>query len=91
MKKIDISTFVYKITDEIREFEESQISINAEATKTQQEWINNFLIYCGYEEKENEEFSSIEYEDDFYYDDTYEYQDIVNRRKYRSFRDDDRY
>ena len=91
MKKIDISTFVYKITDEVREFEESQISINPEATKTMQEWVNNFLIYCGYEEENEEEFESIGYEDDFYYEDTYGYQDVVNRKKYRSFRDDDGY
>jgi len=91
MKKIDISTFVYKITDEVREFEESQISINPEATKTMQEWVNNFLIYCGYEEENEEEFESIGYEDDFYYEDAYGYQDVVNRKKYRSFRDDDGY
>ena len=91
MKKIDLVSFVDNISQEIRDFEESQLAFNPMAKKTMHEWINHFMIHCGYEEKSEERIDIDEYENDIYYSDSYEYQELVNRRKYRSFRDDDRY
>jgi len=91
MKKMDLNTFVAKFTDQIRDFEESQIMLGGEGKKTIAEWVNKFLIFSGYEEEDEDEFASEQYDDDFYYGDSFEYQELVNRRKYRSFRDDDRY
>lgn len=91
MKKMDLNTFVAKFTDQIRDFEESQIMLGGEGKKTITEWVNKFLIFSGYEEEDEDEFASEQYDDDFYYGDSFEYQELVNRRKYRSFRDDDRY
>lgn len=91
MKKIDLSSFIGKVTDELRVFEETQETLGMDSRKTMEEWINNFLIFSGYQEEDEENFSSEEYDDDFYYGDSFEYQELVNRRKYRSFRDDDSY
>jgi hypothetical protein len=89
MKKIDLSEFVFKINEDIRDFEESQATHSPDAKRTMEEWVNNFLIFSGYSEEED--FQVEDYEDDLYYGDSFEYQDLVNRRKYKSFRDDDRY
>lgn len=91
MKKIDLVSFVDNISQEIRDFEESQLSFNPMAKKTMYEWINHFMVHCGYEQKGEDDIGIDEYENDIYYSDSYEYQELVNRRKYRSFRDDDRY
>lgn len=90
MKKIDLNDFVFKFNEDIREYEESQATHSPSSKRTMEEWVNNFLVFSGYTEQE-EEFGTDEYDDDVYYGDSYEYQDLVNRRKYRSFRDDDRY
>lgn len=90
MKKIDLNTFIFRLTDEIRHFEETQMSLNPEDVKTQEQWVNHFLVFSGYEDEEGD-YETSEYEDDLYYGDSFEYQELVNRRKYRSFRDDDRY
>jgi len=86
MKKIDLSTFVYSFMDEIKEFEENQMMYDPETTRTMDEWVNSFMIYSGYEEESEEELDI-----DFDYLQDFEYRDLVNRRKYKSFRDDDRY
>lgn len=91
MKKIDLNTFIAKATDELRVFEERQEILSTDSRKTMEEWINNFLIFSGYQDEDEESLSSEEYDDDFYYGDSFEYQELVNRRKYRSFRDDDSY
>jgi len=91
MKKVDLMSFVDNISQEIRHFEESQLSFNPTAKKTMQEWVNHFMVHCGYAEEDEENFNIDDYENDLYYSDSYEYQELVNRRKYRSFRDDDRY
>ena len=91
MKKIDLSTFVYQIFDELKDFEERQNTINCEQTKSMEDWINYFLIYSGYKEEDDDSYENSEYLDNFDYDDEFGYEDLVNRRKYRSFREDDRY
>lgn len=91
MKKIDLNTFVFQFIDEVRDFEEAQTALNLDPLRTKEEWVNNFLVYSGYENELEEDFSREEYDDDIYYGDSFEYQDLVNRRKYKSFRDDDRY
>jgi len=91
MKKFDLNTFIFRFTDELRQFEETQTIHAASSEKTMEEWVEAFLVYSGYSEETEEDFLSEEYDDDFYYGDSFEYQDLVNRRKYRSFRDDDRY
>lgn len=92
MKKIDLSTFVCSFMDEIKEFEEKQLTYDPETLRTMEEWINNFLIYCGYEEEEEDsEVGLDDYDSDFEYLEDFEYRDLVNRRKYRSFRDDNSY
>lgn len=90
MKKIDLNDFLFKINEDIRDYEESQIAHSHGSKRTMEEWVNNFLVFSGYTEEE-EDFQVDEYDDDGYYGDSYEYQELVNRRKYRSFRDDDRY
>ncbi len=91
MKKIDLSTFVYSFMDEIKEFEENQMMYDPETTRTMDEWVNSFMIYSGYEEESEEELDIDDYDNDFDYLQDFEYRDLVNRRKYKSFRDDDRY
>lgn len=91
MRKVDLNTFVYQFVDEVKDFEERQLVINPEQEKTMQEWVNYFLIYSGYQEEEEEEYASDEYGDDFDYFEELQHEELVNRRKYRSFRDDDRY
>jgi len=90
MKKLDLNDFIYKITEDIRDFEETQATHSPNSERTMEEWVNNFLIFSGYSEEEDD-FQVDDYEDELYYNDSYGYQDLVNRRKYRSFRDDDRY
>ena len=90
MKKINLNTFVYRLADELKDFEESWLSFDVETEKTANQWINSFLSYCGYQES-GDSFISEEYDDELdYMHDSY-YEDLVNRRKYRSFRDDDMY
>lgn len=93
MKKFDLDGFTNKIIQEIREFEENQLSYTSSDKKTMQEWVDSFLVFAGYsdEDEDEEEYLSEEYDDDFYYDDSFEYQQVINRKKYRSFRDDDMY
>jgi hypothetical protein len=90
MKKIDLNTFVYNFFDEIRQFEEKQTTFDPAAEKTMEEWVNQLMIYCGYEEEDEEE-SLEDYDDSFDYLEDLGFQEVVNRKKYRSFRDDDRY
>ena len=91
MRKVDLNTFVYQLVDELKDFEERQATINPEQTKTMEEWVNYFLIYAGYQEEEEETFSVDDYGDEYEYNDDFAYEELVNRRKYRSFRDDSSY
>lgn len=91
MRKVDLNTFIYQIVDELKDFEERQTTINPEQTKTMEEWVNYFLIYTGYQEEEEESFSADDYVDEYEYNDDFTYEELVNRRKYRSFRDDSSY
>lgn len=91
-KEMDINTFVHNFVDEIREFEESHTAYSPESHKTMKEWVSSFLIFSGYEEEQEQEFTNDEeYDDELYYADTFSVDEVVNRRKYRSFRDDDSY
>jgi hypothetical protein len=92
MKTINLNTFVYQFVEEVRNFEENQLTRSPNSQKTMEEWVDNFLSFAGYvEDEDGEEFLSEEFDDDLYYGQDYQFQDLVNRRKYRSFRDDDSY
>lgn len=93
MKKININSFLSILKDEIKEYEFYQSSYSNDTTKTTEEWIESFLVFAGYQEGRNfgEEFDS-DYTQELYGDyEDFDYDDLVNKRKYRSFRDDDRY
>jgi len=91
MKKVDVNTFIYSLKDELENFATFQLDYGLEHL-TKEQWMHRFVNFAGYSEFESsdEDFSE-EYEDDFYYSKDLEYEEVVNRRKYRSFRDDDRY
>ena len=91
MRKINLNTFVYRFVEEVREFEENQTTIHIGAEKSMEEWVESFLVFSGHTEKDEEDIFSEEYDDDLYYGQDLQFQDLVNRRKYRSFRDDDSY
>lgn len=92
MKKINISSFISLLKNDIKQYEFYQSSYSNESLKTPDEWVESFLVFAGYQE----ENSSKQYEDDYTeelygdYED-FAYDDLVNMKKYRSFRDDDRY
>lgn len=93
MKKINISSFMSLLKKEIKEYEFYQSSYSNEMLKTPDEWVESFLVFAGYqEEKEFSEQHDGDYIQELYGDyEDFAYDELVNRRKYRSFRDDDRY
>lgn len=92
MKKIDISDFIVSLKEEIENFEYYQLSYSSTSKKTYSEWIDSFLKFSGISEDSIESSEEEEeYESELYFGEDSQYEDLVNRRKYRSFRDDDRY
>jgi hypothetical protein len=91
MKKVDVNTFVLSMKDELDSFATFQLDYSTE-DKTMPEWVDKFVNFAGYGDDEvDEEIGDEEYDDELYYGQDLQYEELVNRRKYRSFRDDDRY
>ena len=95
MKKVDVNLFVLNMKEELDNFAAFQLDYSAE-NKTMPEWVDKFVNFAGYGENENswdldDEEEDEEYDDENYYSQDYQYEELVNRRKYRSFRDDDKY
>jgi len=90
MKKINISEFVINLRNELDEYENYQTTYSSTTEKTMDEWVDSFMSFSGYMDETEEQFQE-EYNDDFYYGQDLGFEDLVNRRKYRSFRDDDMY
>jgi hypothetical protein len=93
MKKLDVAEFLGQLREELDNFEHYQISYTPTAEKTYSEWADSFMKFAGIGEDEvDEEYDEEleEYDDEYGYVDSH-YEELVNRRKYRSFRDDDSY
>lgn len=90
MKKNDVSNFVLTLREELENFEHYQLSYSPDTTKTNGEWVDSFLKFAGFAEDEvdDEDYGDEEYDDEVYYGQDSQYEELVNRRKYRSFRDD---
>lgn len=91
MKKTDLSGFVNQLISELKEYEDFSIQNFSETEKTMDEWLDSFLVFSGYSESSDADYGYEEYDDEVYYNQDLQYEELVNRRKYRSFRDDDRY
>lgn len=91
MKKIDLNTFVHSFKDELDSFEHYQTTFSSVEKKTMPEWVDSFISFAGFSEDEVSDSMEEEYDDELYYGQDYQYEELVNRRKYRSFRDDDSY
>ena len=90
MKKIDVNEFVFSLKDELDSFEQYQTTYSTTQKKKMSDWVDSFMNFAGYsEDDEDDDFD--DYEEELYYGDSFEFDQIVNRRKYRSFRDDDSY
>lgn len=91
MKKIDVDTFALSLKEDIDNFVSFQNDYSNEQL-TPDEWMHRFNSFSGYSDIEDDEsFEDYEDEEEFYYGTDLQYEDVVNRRKYRSFRDDDSY
>lgn len=90
MKKINISDFVLNLRNELDDYESYQTTYSSVSEKTMEEWVDSFMNFSGYTEETEEDFEE-EYNDEIYYGQDLGFEDLVNRRKYRSFRDDDIY
>lgn len=90
MKRINVTEFILNLRNELDDFENYQTTYSSTAQKTMSEWVNSFMNFSGYSEEVEDEFSE-EYDDELYYEQDLQFEDLVNRRKYRSFRDDDMY
>jgi len=91
MKNITIEEFM---TQAIQELDEFSVYVGNNARfreKPFTEWVISFSEFCGALENQDEEIFDEEYDDNFYYGQDLQFEDLVNRRKYRSFRDDERY
>jgi predicted translin family RNA/ssDNA-binding protein len=87
-KEINISKFIEKISSELEDFKESQLIYSSQSTKTMEEWVENFLFFSGYSE-EREEMAFEEHDDDLYYGDIFQFEEVINRKKYKSWKEDD--
>jgi hypothetical protein len=91
MKKVDVNTFVLSMKDELDSFATFQLDYSTE-NKTMGEWVDKFVNFAGYGDDEvDDDAEDEEFDDELYYGQDCQYEELVNRRKYRSFRDDDRY
>lgn len=88
MKRNDVSSFVSSLKEELENFEHYQLSYSPDVQKTNPEWVDSFLKFAGFTEDEVDDDYEEEYEDEIYYGQDSQYEELVNRRKYRSFRDD---
>lgn len=91
MKKMNVNDFVLYLKEELENYEHYQTSYSTTSQKTAGEWVDSFLSFAGFGEDEVEDSFEEEYDDEVYYGQDFQYEELVNRRKYRSFRDDDRY
>ena len=91
MKKMDLSSFVNQLVAELKEYEDFSIQNSFDEQKTMDEWVECFMSFCGYADEKEDDFGFDEYDDEIYYSEDLKYEELVNRRKYKSFRDDDRY
>lgn len=91
MKKIDSDQFLTLTIKELDNFTQFQSNHSTLTKKTFEEWFDSFTEFCGIKDTDDEEYLDDEYDDELYYGQNYQFEDIVNRRKYRSFRDDDSY
>lgn len=89
MNKIDITEFIFAIKEELDNFEHYQTTYSTTKLKTMAEWVDKFVKFSGYEDSLEDEYE--ESEEEIYYGEDLQFEDLVNRRKYSSFRDDDRY
>lgn len=89
MNKVDITEFVLSLKEELDNFEQYQTTYSTTHLKTMAEWLDKFLKFGGYEDSIEDEYEDSE--EEIYYGEDLQFEDLVNRRKYRSFRDDDRY
>ena len=89
MKKIDVNTFAHTLKEEVDNFVSFQSDYSDEEL-TLEEWMHRFSSFSGYSDSEEENVYE-DYDEDFYYGTDLKYEEVVNRRKYRSFRDDDSY
>lgn len=87
-RNLKVEAFVEKFMSEISEFVESQKRYSRDSSKTMKEWVEDFLFFSGYAE-ESEDLRFTEDDDDYGYDDMFYIDDIVDRKKYRSWRDDE--
>lgn len=91
MKKIDVNMFILKMKEELDSFESYQLTYSASSEKTTDEWVSDFMVFAGHEDADIQDQFEEEYDDELYYGQDLQYEELVNRRKYRSFRDDDSY
>jgi len=87
-KEINVNKFIDTILSELKEFKEAQLVYESQPTRTMQEWVENFLFFSGYNEEKDEELFE-EHNDDLYYGDIFQFEEVVNRKKYRSWKEDD--
>jgi hypothetical protein len=87
-KEINISKFFDRFLDELKDFKKSQLLYSSQTTRTMEEWVENFLFFSGYSE-EKDEFLFDEHDEDLCYDDFFEIEDFVTRKKYNSWKEED--
>ena len=88
MKKVDVNTFGHSLKEDVDNFISFQSDYSDEEL-TLEEWMHRFNTFAGYTEELDDDYE--EYDEDLYYGTDLQYEEVVNRRKYRSFRDDDSY
>lgn len=89
MKNFNVTDFVVLLKKELENFEHYQISYTPTTEKTMDEWVSSFMSFSGYADEEGElEFSNEEYDDETYYGFEPQYEELVTRRKIKSFRED---
>lgn len=91
MKNITVDEFVTKAIKELDEFSLYKSNGSGLREKSFAEWFISFSEFCGVTEEQDEEIYDEEYDDSLYYGQDLQFEGLVNRRKYRSFRDDERY
>lgn len=88
MKYFNVSEFALLLKEEIDNFEHYQVSYSPSAEKTIAEWVNSFMVFAGYADEEVEDTVSYEeYDDEYGYMDPH-YEELVSRKKIRSYRED---
>lgn len=92
MKKLNVSDFLLALKEDLDSFEHYQLDYAPMVEKTTPEWVDAFLTFAGFNGDEVEEDESYEeYDDEQYYSQDLQYEELVSKRKYRSFRESDEY